>query len=84
MGAPPAHGCRTPFPSYLRRLRVLGWRAPHLLVVIAQFYSAFVNIDGELETAEDFFKAYLALPVLMFFVVWVSLEEGGLVEDRVD
>ncbi|KAH8819255.1 amino acid permease/ SLC12A domain-containing protein [Xylogone sp. PMI_703] len=42
-----------------------------LLVLIAQFYTALFPLgnNGKVGTAEDFFKAYLALPVVMFF--WV-------------
>ncbi|KAG0649076.1 Amino-acid permease inda1 [Hyphodiscus hymeniophilus] len=40
-----------------------------LLVLIAQFYTALypLSAEGELGTAEDFFKSYLALPVVLFF-----------------
>ncbi|KAL3425413.1 amino-acid permease inda1 [Phlyctema vagabunda] len=39
------------------------------LVLMAQFYTALYPIgnDGEIGTAEDFFKSYLALPVVLFF-----------------
>ncbi|RFU27730.1 hypothetical protein B7463_g8606, partial [Scytalidium lignicola] len=41
------------------------------LVLIAQFYTALFPLGnhGKVGTVEDFFKAYLALPVVMFF--WV-------------
>ncbi|RDW76027.1 hypothetical protein BP5796_06848 [Coleophoma crateriformis] len=41
------------------------------LVLVAQFYTALYPLgnDGKLGTAEDFFKSYLALPVVLFF--WI-------------
>ncbi|KUJ17589.1 putative amino-acid permease inda1 [Mollisia scopiformis] len=42
-----------------------------VLVLIAQFYTALYPLgnDGKIGTAEDFFKAYLALPVVIAF--WI-------------
>lgn len=42
-----------------------------VLVLIAQFYTALYPLgnDGKIGTAEDFFKSYLALPVVIVF--WV-------------
>jgi amino acid permease len=42
-----------------------------VLVLIAQFYTALYPLgnEGKIGTAEDFFKSYLALPVVLFF--WV-------------
>jgi amino acid transporter len=37
------------------------------LVLIAQFYTAISPIGASVGTAEGFFKAYLALPVVLFF-----------------
>ncbi|RDW82701.1 hypothetical protein BP6252_03813 [Coleophoma cylindrospora] len=41
------------------------------LVLVAQFYTALYPLgnEGKLGTAEDFFKSYLALPVVLFF--WI-------------
>jgi len=40
-----------------------------VLVLIAQFYTALYPLgnDGKIGTAEDFFKSYLAMPVVLFF-----------------
>jgi amino acid transporter len=38
-----------------------------VLVLVAQFYTAISPIGSDVGTAETFFKAYLALPVVMFF-----------------
>lgn len=38
-----------------------------LLVLIAQFYIAVWPLSGGVNTAEGFFKTYLALPVVLFF-----------------
>ena len=40
-----------------------------VVVLIAQFYVAISPIGGGINSAEGFFQAYLALPVVMFF--WV-------------
>ncbi|KAF2267499.1 amino-acid permease inda1 [Lojkania enalia] len=40
------------------------------LVLIAQFYTAVSPIGTDVGTAEDFFKSYLALPVVILF--WVA------------
>ena len=38
------------------------------LVLVAQFYTAMINLeDGSLGTAEGFFEAYLALPLVLLF-----------------
>ncbi|OTA98597.1 hypothetical protein M426DRAFT_325865 [Hypoxylon sp. CI-4A] len=42
----------------------------NVLVLIAQFYVALTNSDGSLGDAANFFKSYLALPVVIAF--WVG------------
>ncbi|CAG8956286.1 hypothetical protein HYFRA_00003666 [Hymenoscyphus fraxineus] len=52
------------------------------LVLMAQFYTALYPIgnEGKVGTAEDFFKSYLALPVVMLFFVagWIWKKPGWL------
>ncbi|CAG8982008.1 hypothetical protein HYALB_00004877 [Hymenoscyphus albidus] len=52
------------------------------LVLMAQFYTALYPIgnEGQIGTAEDFFKSYLALPVVMLFFVagWIWKKPGWL------
>lgn len=38
-----------------------------LVALIAQFYTAIAKVGGGVNDAEGFFKAYLALPVVLFF-----------------
>ncbi|KAJ9625479.1 Amino-acid permease inda1 [Knufia peltigerae] len=57
-----------------------------VLVLIAQFYVAIWPPGGGVNDAEGFFKAYLALPVVMFF--WACgyfwKREGWLKLDQID
>merc|ERR1712230_109163 len=53
------------------------------IILIVQFYVAIWPPGGGVNDAEGFFKPYLALPVVMFFLgVRLSLETRGMAETR--
>ncbi|KAH8906717.1 amino-acid permease inda1 [Coniochaeta sp. PMI_546] len=57
-----------------------------VLVLIAQFYVAIAPVKGGINDAEGFFKAYLALPVVLFFWAggWLWKRKGWLRTKDID
>ncbi|PBP20145.1 amino-acid permease inda1 [Diplocarpon rosae] len=59
-----------------------------ILVLAAQFYIALYPLskNGEIGTAEEFFQAYLALPVVIFFFAcgWIWKRPQWLTLDKID
>jgi yeast amino acid transporter len=65
-----------------------SWIGLFLVVIclIAQFYTAIAKIGGGTNDAEGFFKAYLALPVVLFFWAcgYLWKREGVKKLDQID
>jgi amino acid transporter len=58
----------------------------NVLVLIANFYVAISPVDKDLNDAEGFFKAYLALPVVILFWIggFIWKRTGWLTIDQID